>query len=833
MKWLWRFVLPLALLLLQALVVESNDASASTAIARESAEPRAGGATDARPENEHVTSALKILRDPRLSTVQSDKPYGIVGYTLHYTKGAFRILFMNGPSQETNTRKFNPNVAKAVKELEIAAQEDQDPDAMFLLAEMNFHGNFTHPRDFRQAFQWYDNLAYSTGNSTAQYMLGFMYATGIGGGVERDQAKALLYHTFAAEGGNTRSEMTLAYRHHAGIGAPRDCDEATYYYKRVADKAIQYYRSGPPGGHNLIREAFRWADEEGGVYGEGASMSSSGPNALRDSQSSTEASLEDVLEYLDLMSRKGELKATFSLGKMHYDGARGMPRSFYKSLKYFKQVARRYWNKDGSINPNHPMGIDKLAAKAAGHIGLMYLRGEGVEQNFSTAFTWFKRGLVNGDPLCQHEIGLMYLHGYGVNQDAYKASAYFKAASEQNYPGSATRLGALFLDQGDVSTATKYFELAAHWGWMEAFYYLAEMSNNGVGRQRHCGMAASYYKMVAERAEAIHSSFLEANNAYKDGDKERALIASMMAAEQGYENAQANVAFLLDEQRSLLPVDSVLSYGTNAGRPQRSSSLLKNAALAMIYWTRSAKQANIDSLIKMGDYYLTGTGILADAEKASTCYHTAAEAHHSAQAYWNLGWMHENGVAVDQDFHMAKRYYDLALEINSEAYLPVKLSLIKLRLRSYWNIITNGNIKPIQEEEDSKPRRTFKEWVTAFIENDEEEEARFRAQMYRQRAEEDEMLGASGDAHEEGHDDGYYDDMELDIDESLLEGLIIFTLAATLLVLIYIRQQRNRQRPNGNGADNQGAQGNADDRGFFPRPGEPEFNQWVAGGIGH
>src|SRR5699024_6631182 len=148
------------------------------------------------------------------------------------------------------------------------------------------------------------------------------------------------------------------------------------------------------------------------------------------------------------------------------------------------------------------------------------------------------------------------------------------------------------LDQGDVSTATKYFELAAHWGWMEAFYYLAEMSNNGVGRQRHCGMAASYYKMVAERAEAIHSSFLEANDAYKDGDKERALVASMMAAEQGYENAQANVAFLLDEQRSLLPVDSVLSYGTDARRPQPSSSLLKNAALALIYWTRSAKQAN-------------------------------------------------------------------------------------------------------------------------------------------------------------------------------------------------------------------------------------------------
>ena len=619
-----------------------------------------------------------------------------MGHVWYYTKGAFRLLFINGPQQDANARKVNPNVAKAVKELEIAAQDSQNPDAMFLLAEMNFHGNFTHSRDFKQAFHWYQNLASLTGNSTAQYMLGFMYGTGISGAVERDQAKALLYHTFAAEGGDTRSEMTLAYRHHAGIGTARDCDEATWYYKKVADKAIEYHRSGPPGGYNMIRESYRWADEEGGVYGEGASMSSSGPQALRDaSHSSSDASLEDILEYLDLMSRKGELKATFSLAKMYYEGARGLPRSFRKSMKYFKQVTKRYWNKDGSMNSNHPLGIEKLASKAAGHIGLMYLRGEGVEQNFSTAFTWFKRGLANGDALCQHEIGLMYLHGYGVQQDAYKASSYFKAASEQDFPASATRLGVLFLDQGDIPTATKYFELAAYWGWMEAFYYLAEMSNNGVGRQRHCGMAASYYKMVAERAEAIHSSFVEANMAYKNGDIERALVTVMMAAEQGYESAQSNVAYLLDEQRSLLPIDSILPEN----KKSRPSPLLRNAALALIYWTRSAKQANIDSLVKMGDYYIAGTGIGLDAEKASTCYHTAAEAHHSAQAYWNLGWLHENGVAVEQDFHMAKRYYDLALETNAEAYLPVKLSLLKLRMRSYWNSITNGNIKPIQEEE--------------------------------------------------------------------------------------------------------------------------------------
>lgn len=43
-----------------------------------------------------------------------------------------------------------------------------------------------------------------------------------------------------------------------------------------------------------------------------------------------------------------------------------------------------------------------------------------------------------------------------------------------------------------------------------------------------------------------------------------------------------------------------------------------------------------------------------------------------------------------QDFHLAKRHYDLALETNSEAYLPVTLSLTKLYARSLWHTLTGG-----------------------------------------------------------------------------------------------------------------------------------------------
>ena len=603
---------------------------------------------------------------------------------------------MNGPPQESRiesqlSTSLSKPLADAVGILKNAAAEGE-PDAIFLLAEMNFYGNYSHPRNYTEAFRRYQELSYLDGNSTAQQMIGFMYATGLGGVVERDQAKAMTYHAFAAKGGDTKAQMTTAYRYHHGIGTPRNCQEAVFWYKHVADKAIAYFRAGPPGGVSLEKDSYKIADEEGGVYGEGASVISSGVFANRAGPNSdAHAAFDDVLEYLDLMSRKGDLKATFSLGRIHYDGSKTMRRNLRTARLYFMSVARKYWRKDGTIY-EEDQGVAKIAAKAAGYLGRMFLRGEGMEQSFEKALTWFKRGIANGDGLCQYEMGLMYLHGLGVRKDPMVAADYFKEAANQDFSSAEVVLGQLYLDQGDLATASRFFDLAARNGHIEAFYHLAEMSNFGIGKDKNCGMAAAYYKLVSEKVETIHSSFDEANRAYDEGDVETAMVLYMMGAEQGYESAQANVAYLLDEHQSMFSFDRYLPWKSDR------SSLLRNAFLALLYWTRSAKQSNIDAMVKMGDYYLGGYGIESDMEKAATCYQEAAQTHQSAQALWNLGWIHENGIGVQQDFHLAKRFYDQALETNQEAYLPVTLSLTKLRLRSFWNTITNGKINSIQSE---------------------------------------------------------------------------------------------------------------------------------------
>lgn len=644
-----------------------------------------------------------------------DKKPGLLGSSAYYAKEMFYLLFMNGPPQpelfsaSLQPKKLGRPLLQAVKLLEDAAAQ-KNPDALFMLAEMNFYGNYTHPRNYAEAFRRYHDLATLNGNASAQHMVGFMYATGIGGAVKQDQARAMLYYTLGAEGGDVRSEMAVAYRHSAGISTPRNCEEAVHFYREAAKKAIAYMRSGPPGGHSMPRESFRIADEEGGVYGEGASASSSGRNAKVGSvHSDAFSSLDDVVEYMDLQARKGDARASFNLAKLNYDGARTSKRDLPAAKKRFLELARMYWNKDGKIRANVSPVTEKLASKAAGYLGRMFLRGEGMPQSFDIARTWFRRGIELGDALSQYSMGIMYLRGLGVPLDPIKAAELFGAAADQDLAVAQVRLGALFLDQGDVAIAIKYFELAARHGHLEAYYYLAELTHNGVGRDKSCHVAAAYYKIVAEKAELISTSFPEANEAHANGDLETALISYMMAAEQGFEIGQANVAYLLDQVKPKFTLGSLISF------KRQKASLASDALLALIYWTRSAEQKNVDSMVKMGDYYLHGLGASPDHEKAAACYQAAAETMQSAQAQWNLGWMHENGIGIDQDFHLAKRHYDSALETNPrEAHLPVVLALYKLRFRSWWNTVTNGKIKSIQEEPGKPQHQPHPAYISGF-----------------------------------------------------------------------------------------------------------------------
>ena len=94
--------------------------------------------------------------------------------------------------------------------------------------------------------------------------------------------------------------------------------------------------------------------------------------------------------------------------------------------------------------------------------------------------------------------------------------------------------------------ALHYFTLSAHQGHTLALYNLGQMHLNGLGAPKSCPVAVQFLKAVAERGP-WGTQLERAHTALQDGDLEGPLQMYAALAEGGYEVAQSNVAFLLDQ----------------------------------------------------------------------------------------------------------------------------------------------------------------------------------------------------------------------------------------------------------------------------------------------
>lgn len=168
---------------------------------------------------------------------------------------------------------------------------------------------------------------------------------------------------------------------------------------------------------------------------------------------------------------------------------------------------------------------------------------------------------------------------------------------------------------------------------------------------------------------------MTAYNSYKDGDYNAAVIQYLLLAEQGYEVAQSNAAFILDQREATI-------VGENETYPR-----------ALLHWNRAASQGYTVARIKLGDYHFYGFGTDVDYETAFIHYRLASEQQHSAQAMFNLGYMHEKGLGIKQDIHLAKRFYDMAAEASPDAQVPVFLALCKLGVVYFLQYIRETNIR--------------------------------------------------------------------------------------------------------------------------------------------
>jgi hypothetical protein len=132
--------------------------------------------------------------------------------------------------------------------------------------------------------------------------------------------------------------------------------------------------------------------------------------------------------------------------------------------------------------------------------------------------------------------------------------------------------------------------------------------------------------------------------------------------------------------------------------------------------TLSGHQGIADAWLLLGDFHYYGAAELGDDKVMAIYYYQKAADLKHTHALFNLGIMYENGDGVEQDFHLAKRYFDEAAEYDPQkGFMPKVLALLILQ----WHVFM---IKNFGEDKTSELfnwllplLRSFSSQVTLFF----------------------------------------------------------------------------------------------------------------------
>lgn len=217
-------------------------------------------------------------------------------------------------------------------------------------------------------------------------------------------------------------------------------------------------------------------------------------------------------------------------------------------------------------------------ADAQYELGIMYLKGQGVEQDRDKAVKWLQAAAASGYPLAdgkltrieeqeakfkelkdsadggdleaQYEVAMMYLKGRGVQTDEKAGLRYLQKAADKGDAKAITRLGIISykgeVGKPDYKKALTLLSSVSAKSVL-AQYYLGEMYADGAGVDKDYATAIDWYKKAAaggfNRASGKIINLEEEQKTEQrrklNAAREQAQRARALQAEQAEKEAQA------------------------------------------------------------------------------------------------------------------------------------------------------------------------------------------------------------------------------------------------------------------------------------------------------
>lgn len=529
----------------------------------------------------------------------------------------------------------------------------------------------------------------------------------------------------ATSAGDSISAFSLGQLHHYGLrGVEQNLAQALKYYEMAANAALTANNNNPLSVDYISNplltnhpEAAGWAAK---FYLLGIGTVDGQPNyekAWKYMQMGAPGGLKTCSQQEDRHVCDAEALNCFGLA---YVG--GLPGILEpdpaRAARYFT-LAKEYGSADGQYNlammrlgwMNMEEEVPDLASKNV-QLDTLVRNVEPVPSNarptatkpskadFSLSFNDLIRAANKGHVQALHKVGLMYAHGIGVQQHCPSAVKFLRQVSEQSPAiGQRIRKAHKSYREGTIDLALWNYLVAA-----EAGVELAQSNAAWLMERGHClglDQLSCAYASVRMWKAASKQGNSDAN--IRVGDFHYYGRLHPKDSKGGYPNAvdfdwPFLVTYMIQPSHLVQFLKSKMFLGMRVilrkmkdiklGMKKRTNSLkppLKESSLEPF-------AAESDQRHSCADGDDTTCTEISPKEKrkeleqteaknretnfklAAQCYRKAADAQ-SGRANFNLGFMYQWGLGLDQDFPLAKRHYDLAATHHPQAELVVSIAL--------------------------------------------------------------------------------------------------------------------------------------------------------------
>lgn len=331
----------------------------------------------------------------------------------------------------------------------------------------------------------------------------------------------------------------------------------------------------------------------------------------------------------------------------------------------------------GADELHYQANVPKEEAYKEYLMGRMYLKGEGVEQDYFKSYQTFLLAAENGYAHSNYYIGNQYYYGLGFNQDYEKALIYYKKASEAKDSYADYRIAKMYLKgeeaNADLQCAEEYLLRAADKVTL-ANYDLAKLyeDNSDVFNKSEDKIFSLYHKALEkmlEQEQDGHDVFTEMRIAsmYLNGKGTDINISEAVnwlekAAQQDNPDAAYQLGYIYSSEKyGLTDLDKSNEYYAKA---------------LTGYENAEEENSNTTAEYRIGLIYLNALGVGQDIDKALHWFEKST-LNGSASAAYKLAVLYDNGKEIPQDNEKAFLYYQISAELDNP-YACYKLGNIYL-----------------------------------------------------------------------------------------------------------------------------------------------------------